>query len=75
MVGKADSSAPRVRSGVGMTREQFFKNDKGVDSSEMTSESILKKCCQGGKSDRIDASDCDDGKYKVQNFAGYPLAI
>jgi len=24
-----------------------------------------KKACQGGKSDQSDASDCEDGKYKV----------
>jgi hypothetical protein len=28
-------------------------------------DSDRKNSCQGGKSDRIPASDCDDGKYKV----------
>ena len=28
----------------------------------------LKKCCQEGKNDRIDASDCEDGKYKGNNI-------
>ena len=38
-------------------------------------DSIPRNSCQGGKPDAIDASDCEDGEYKVCKMSTLPLAI